>query len=459
MVFDVAVIGGGPAGYSAALRCAQNGAKVVLFEEADVGGTCLNQGCIPTKCYVTYAEMMQQIRRATDKKIFRDAGMFSYRKIFAEKQAVVECLTRGVVGLLSYAGVETVNASATCVDSHTIHADGKEYKTRKLIVATGSRNACLRIPGINGRNVVDSTGLLALETMPKSLVIIGAGIIGLEFAGALSSFGCRVTAVDMLNTLLPNEDDNATDEIRQVLERSGVKFVLGAKVSAIEDSGSIKRVTYTIGGREYSCEGEYVLICAGRVPVNKIAKNLGLALDADGFIEVDEQMRTSLKDVYAAGDVVGGSLLAHTAYAEAETAADNCLGSNKAANVTLIPRCIFTRPNYAAVGLLEKEAVRDYDIKTGKFPFSASGKAMANGDDVGFVKVVADTKSDRILGCCILGREAAELISIAVAVISAGCTVEQVERMVFPHPTLGESFKEAVLDTNGKSVHLAIKKR
>lgn len=458
MTYDVAVIGGGPAGYSAAIKCAQGGAKVILFEGTHVGGTCLNVGCIPTKCFVTYAEMMKSIRRATGKRIFRDAGMFSYKKIFTEKQDVVKRLTRGVSGLLRTAGVETVLGEAKCVDSHTICCEGKDYSAKKLILATGSRNALPPIPGVNGRNVLDSTGLLALEKMPKSMVIIGAGVIGLEFAGALSSFGCRITAIDMLDTLLPNEDQDAAKKIRQALETAGVRFVFDAKATAIEDNGTLKRVRYATDGKESSCEGEYVLVGAGRAPVNQVAKDLNLDLDEKGFVRVDGQMRTSIEDVYAAGDIVGGVLLAHTAYEEAEIAAENCMGASKSANLSLIPRCIFTIPTYAAVGLTEQEAKKDHDINVGIFPFAASGKAMANGDETGFVKVITDKSTGKILGCCILGHEAAELISIAVVAIATDCTVAQVERMMFPHPTLSESFKEAVLDAECKSVHLPMKK-
>lgn len=459
MTYDVAVIGGGPAGYSAAIKAAQLGAKVVLFEGNSVGGTCLNVGCIPTKCYVTYAEMMKSIRHATDKKIFRDAGMFSYKKIFEEKQKVVKRLTQGVAGLLRAAGVETVLGEAKCVDAHTIRCNGKDYTTRKLILATGSRNALPPIPGVQGKNVVDSTGLLALEKMPKSMVIIGAGVIGLEFAGALSSFGCKITAIDMLDTLLPNEDQAAARTIRKTLEASGVRFVLGARVTGIEDSGNMKRVRYSVDGKEGTSEGEYVLVGAGRAPVNQTAKDLGLEMDKKGFVCVDAQMRTSREDVYAAGDITGGILLAHTAYEEAETAAENCLGAAKTANLTLVPRCIFTTPSYAAVGLTEQAARKDYDINVGLFPFAASGKAMANGEEAGFVKIISDKATGKILGCCILGHEAAEMISTAIVAISAGCTTAQVERMMFPHPTLSESFKEAVLDTEGKSLHLPMKKK
>lgn len=458
MTYDVAVIGGGPAGYSAAIKAAQLGAKVVLFENVSVGGTCLNVGCIPTKCYVTYAEMMQGIRRATDKKIFRDAGMFSFKKIFEEKQKVVKRLTQGVAGLLRAAGVETVMGEAKCIDAHTISCGGRNYATKKLILATGSRNAMPPIPGIRGERVVDSTGLLALDKLPKSMVIIGAGVIGLEFAGALSSFGCKITAIDMLDTLLPGEDQAAARTIRKTLEGFGVSFVLGARVTSIEDSGARKHVRYSVNGKEGSCEGEYVLVGVGRAPVNQIAKDLGLELDQKGFVKVDAQMRTSKEDVYAAGDITGGMLLAHTAYEEAETAAENCLGASKTADLSLVPRCIFTTPSYAAVGLTEQAAKKDHDVKIGVFPFAASGKAMANGEEAGFVKIIADKATDKILGCAVLGHEAADLIAMAIVAISAGCTTAQVERMMFPHPTLSESFKEAVLDASGKSLHLPMKR-
>jgi dihydrolipoamide dehydrogenase len=456
MTYDIAVVGGGPAGYTAAIKGAQLGARVVLFEGDRLGGTCLNVGCIPTKCYVSLAELLERIRRNTQNGIFRDAGLFSFKKIYEEKERVVSRLTEGVGSLLRTAGITVVSENARFEDAKTLVAGGQRYEAEHVILATGSRNAPLPVPGADGRNVLDSTGLLALKTLPKSLTIIGAGVIGLELACVMNAFGCTVTAVDILPEILPGEDRETVRALYAQLKKSGIRFELGCRVAAIEDADGAKQTIIERDGQRRAIGSEYVLIGVGRVPVSEAARDIGVKCDAKGFVVVDEHMQTSVKGVYAAGDVAGGYLLAHSAYEEAETAAENCVreGSRKV-RLDVMPRCVYTMPALAAVGLSEEEARRRGDVLTGKFPFAANGKALASQTETGFVKWIAEKSSGRILGCAIVGGEGVELIGSAVMAIRRRMTVADFETMIFPHPTVSESLKEAALGSLGRAIHIS----
>ena len=453
MEFDIAVIGAGPAGYCAALKGSQLGAKVVLFENDRVGGTCLNVGCIPTKHYVAKAELLESIRENTEGAIFREAGLFSFKRIFEEKEKTVGRLTGGVVSLLKQAGVVLVQSPAHLEDAHTVIADNIKYAAKKMIIATGSKNLVPPIPGADGKNVIDSTGALSLANLPKSMIIIGAGVIGLEFASIFNAFGCETTALDVIPAILPAEDPEAAEIVFQELKKKGIRFALDARVTRILDENGQKCVAAEKNGERLRFYAEYVLIAAGRAPDNRTAKEIGLQLDPKGFITVNEFMQTSERDVYAAGDVTGGCLLAHSAYAEAELAVYNCLGYGKKSEINNIPRCIFCMPQFAAVGTTQQQP-GDLDAVYGRFPFAASGKAMAMGKETGFVKIAAEKDSGRITGCTIVGSDAAEIIHIAAVAIHMGVAVRDFENIVIAHPTLAESIKEAILDCGGNALHI-----
>lgn len=455
MEYDVAVIGGGPGGYSAALKAAKLGGKVVLFEYEQLGGTCLNVGCVPTKCYVSQAETIRSICEKTQKGIFKDAGRYSFKKIFEEKEDVVKRLTGGVAGLLSAAGVEVVREKAAAGENRTICAGGKTYRAKNIILAEGSENFMPQIPGIDGENVVDSTGLLRREKLPESMIVIGAGVIGLEFASAFCALGCKVTALDVLPELLINEDARAAMVLKRELEKAGVQFLLGATVQKIAEKDGMKCVTYERNGEKAELRGEIILVAVGRKPVNEAAKQFKVELDEKGYAIVDGAMRTSVKNIYAVGDLAGGCLLAHAAYKEGETAAANCMGKNTQAKLNIMPRCIFTLPPMAAVGSTKE----DESTISGMFPFSASGKAMAIGEETGFVKYTADKKSKKLLGCTVIGADAPELIGSAVIALQAGMTAGAFEHVIMPHPTLGECMKEAALACSGNALHLPKIKR
>jgi dihydrolipoamide dehydrogenase len=454
MEYDIAIIGGGPAGYSAALKGVQIGASVVLFEGNKLGGTCLNVGCIPTKCYVSKAELIERIKKNTKNGIFKHAGLFSFKKIYEEKEKVVNKLTAGVAVLLKAAGVTVIRENAKIKNAKSLIAGGQEYKAKKIIIATGSKNMKLSIPGIDSENVLDSTGILALNKLPKSLVIIGAGVIGLEIACVMNAFGCEVTAVDILTKILPSEDSEGVSALYASLKNSGIKFKLGHKVVKIEDAEGEKLTTIEKEGKIESIFSEYVLVGVGRVPVSVVAEDIGMQKDEKNFIVTDDYMETSIPGIFAAGDVVGGYLLAHSAYVEAETAVYNCMQKKKKVRLEIVPRCIFTIPSLSAVGMTEEQAKKICEVTKGNFPFAASGKALASGATEGFVKWIADKKTGKLLGCTIVGGEGTEMICAAVIALNNDATVTDFESMIFPHPTLSESVKEAVLDNIGEALHI-----
>ena len=450
MDYDVAVIGGGPGGYSAALKVSQLGGRVLLFEKDKMGGTCLNVGCIPTKCYVAQAELIEQIKKNTEIGIFKDAGLFSFKKIVEEKERVVNKLTSGIGELLKAAGVKVVAGEAQMAGPTTIIAAGKEYNAKNVILANGSRNMLPPIQGVNGKNVLDSTSFLSLNKLPRSLIAVGAGVIGLEISSVLTAFGCKVAAVDILPGILPEEDAKVAGLLWGSMKKAGVAFELNSRVVKIEDKNGEKCVTLEQNGMKREICAEYVLISVGRQPNNELAKSIGVRTDEKGFVKTDQMMRTNVSHVFAVGDLIGGYLLAHSAYAEAEVAAKNCMGANEEVDLSVMPRCIFTLPTLAAVG----NTIIDENSMTGEFPFSANGKALAGGKKEGLVKWVANRKTQVVTGCTILGGEAAELIHAALIAIYKQCTVNDFERMIFPHPTLGESVKEAALDSAGRAMHL-----
>ena len=451
MIYDVAVIGGGPAGYSGALYGAKLGAKVVLFEKEHIGGVCLNVGCIPTKCYAHHAHIIDCIRRDTGKGIYRQAGMFSFEKIFDEKQQVVKRLTGGVAALLKSAGVTVIRAEAHLQSAHVILAADVEYRAKKTLICTGSTNALPPIPGASGNRVVDSTGLLALKRLPRSITMIGAGVIGLEYASILAAMGSKVALVDLLPGLLPGEDREAVAMLESCL-KGKMDFRLGVRVSAIGDRSGQKAVSIHGQQGDETLLSDYVLVATGRVPVNDIPQELGLALDGKGYVKVDGFFRSSLPDIYAAGDLIGGHMLAHSAYMEAETAVKNALGQRATADFGLMPRCIFSAPQFAAVGRTEPR--EGEEVTFGRFPMAASGKAACMDSREGFVKFMAEKKCGRLLGCTIVGGEAAEMIMPAVTALHFGAKAENFLPMIFPHPTLGESVREAALDIAGFALHI-----
>jgi len=453
MHFDLMVLGSGPGGYSSAIEAAKNGLKVVLFEKDTLGGTCLNVGCIPTKYLLDKAATLEKIRGLTGKGVFKDAGSFSFRAIQKGKSEVVDKLVGGVSALLKASGVTLVRGEALLTGAGKATCDGTEYTAENVIIATGSVPVSIPIPG--AEFAIDSTGALALQKIPHRLAVIGGGVIGLELASAFASFGSEVTIVEMLDSLLPLEEKTAADFLVKSLKKRGMKIAAGSRVLSIERSGAAFRVSFQNKDGVGEVEADIVLMAIGRKAsfsgLDTI--KLGLELSERKYIQVDKHMRTNLPNVYAIGDVAGGYQLAHAAYAEAETAVANILGVERSLDVRAIPRCVYTLPCLAAVGLTSVQAEKEgIETITGIFRYEGNGMALAEGA-AGIVCVVMDKNEKTTLGVHIVGENASELISMATVAVTNRMKLEEWEHLIVAHPSLSEMLREAALDAFGKAIH------
>ena len=458
--FDWMILGGGPAGYAAALYAAKKNCRVILFEGKALGGTCLNVGCIPVKCLLEQAHLLDQIREYTNIDVLKEAGRFSFKQMQNQKQGVVKELVTGIGSLLKGAGITIVKGTAHLVKPGVAECEGKQYKAKKTLVATGSKPSRPPIPGAEASDVLDSSGMLAIDSIPPRLAIIGGGVIGLEFASLFSSLGSEVTILEALEKILPTEDAAMVALLQKNLENKGIRFVTAAKVRSISDANGMKRISYEAGGKSVDIEADRVMIAAGRRPSLQgiDSKVLGLELDAKGYIKVDSHMRTNIDNVWAAGDVIGGWQLAHAAYAEAEIAVRDGLGETRDIPDILMPRCIYTSPGLAAVGMTEEEArKKGLSIKIGTFPYAANGKALAGNKRQGLIKAITDTDG-KLLGVHMLGDDCIELIAQAVVAMAPDTSADGFEDIIYPHPTLSEMVREAVLDTRGLALHKASRK-
>ena len=450
--FDVLIIGGGPGGYSLGIAAARQGLKTALFEKEHLGGTCLNVGCIPTKYLVDKALAMEKARALVKKDIFRDAGTFSFQKIQAGKAEVTAKLVGGVQYLLKKQGVEVVSGEAVLKSGRVVSCGGKDYQGRYVVIATGSQPMLLPIPG--RELCIDSTGALNLRNLPRSMVVMGGGVIGLELACAFAAYGTEVTIVELMPELMPREQKEAVRVVLKELKRQGIRLLTGAKMLRVEKSGAGLRAVYEQDGTEGSVDAEQVLMAAGRKPnfTGIDAGALGLAMNGK-FIAVDNHQRTSLEGVYAIGDVVGGYQLAHAAYAEGEVALADMLGKDEPYGTVPVPVCTYTIPCFASVGLTTEAAkAAGFDPCLGSFDYSANGMALAEGAS-GSVYMIMDKKSRITLGAAIVGENASEMIAFAADAVRDKLTVEQWQRMVVAHPSLCEMVREAALDAFGISVH------
>ena len=452
--YKIAVIGGGPAGYHAAIRASQKGAKVILFEKDVVGGTCLNRGCIPTKTYLKTAEYINNIKEA-DKRGINVSKEISVdmKKVVEHKNGVVKTLTGGVSILLNSNGVTVVNGEAYLKDEHTVICGENEYSAEKIILCGGSKPGKLPVEGIDREGVLNSDEILDLTDLPEKLVIIGAGVIGCEMATAFSRFGCDVSIVEMAERVVPMFDEDVSAVIEVALKKAGVRLDLGRKVTAITDDNGNPSVRTD----KENVTGNKILVSVGRIADLSCLGNLKEKIKLNrGKIVTDDLLRTNIPNIYACGDINGKLMLAHAAYHMADIAVDNCLGKNKLCDLSVVPSCLYTIPEAASVGLTEKQAREKFgDVKIGRFNFSANGRALAAGEKEGFVKVVADEKYGEILGVHIVGGAATEMIAEATALISEEITVDEANsRIIHAHPSFAEAFGEAMEDVRGTSVHL-----
>ena len=456
--FDVVVIGGGPAGYVAAIRAAQVGGKVAVVEKSELGGTCLNRGCIPTKTFLKNAEIIEGIEMSSKRGIILENEKFKVDmpKVVSLKNEIVKTLTNGVQGLLKsnsikiFKGVGKINK-----DKDVVINGEKVLRTNKIILAGGSKVGSVNIPGIESKRVLTSDDILDLKELPKSLAVIGGGVVGVELGQAYLSFGSEVTVIEMMDRIVPGVDREASETLRKALEKKGMKILTSSKIKEIIDEGDKLRIK--LEDKE-DVVAEKALLSIGRVPDLEAVGELDLEMER-GKIKVDKYMETSMKGVYAPGDINGIKMLAHAAFRMGEVAAENAiLGNHREIKLETTPSAIYTIPEVGMVGLTEEEAKEKYDINIGKFAFVGNGRALASGDTTGFVKVIADKKYGEILGVHIVGQSAAEIINEASSLMAMEITVDEVIKTIHGHPTFSEALFEACADVLGEAIHLPKKK-
>jgi len=450
--FDVVVVGGGPGGYVAAIRAAQLGRSVALVEKEHLGGTCLNFGCIPSKTLLHLAEIVETIKKAGNWGIHTGDVVLSLKQMTDHKDRVVNQLRNGVASLLKSRGVRIFHGFARVRPDRTVtvHADGKpsaetvaQIRAHNVILATGSKPFVPSIPGVEEAQVHTSDTIFSLERMPKSMVIVGGGVIGVELAAVFSAFGVEVSVVEIASRIVPAEDADASAVLAKSLKSKNVNVLTETRVERIAKNGEQKIVSLRTGEKTFALEADEVLVAVGRTPNLGGIDSLGLRMNGP-FVAVDEYMRTGLPGIYAIGDLIGGLQLAHVASAEGVAAAEHIAGRPRKMDYRAVPRCIYTHPEIASVGLSVEEAKqKGYSVKTEKFPLRANGKAVAMGETEGFVKLICETKYGEILGAVMVGPRVTEMISEVTAFMRLEGTVEELANVIHPHPTISESLFEA----------------
>ncbi|GAA5441691.1 dihydrolipoyl dehydrogenase [Deinococcus caeni] len=465
--FDVLVIGGGPAGYVAAIRAAQLGFKtacVDAFErngKASLGGTCLNVGCIPSKAMLDSSEKFEVMQHDfAEHGINVQGASLDIAKMLGRKNGVVDKLTGGVAYLFKKNKITSFFGLGKLVradgDGWIVDAAGTEVRAARVIVATGSSPRALPLAPFGG-HIVENSGALEFTAVPEKLGVIGAGVIGLELGSVWRRLGADVTVLEAMPGFLMAADDAIAKEGLKLFKKQGLDFHFGVNITAVEQDDSGVSVTYTEQDQEVTARFDKLIVSIGRVPHTQGlgADAVGLALDERGFVKVDQHYRTNLQNVFAIGDVIGGAMLAHKAEEEGVALAEMLAGQAGHVNYDVIPWVIYTSPEIAWAGLTEKQAKdRGLNIKTGQFPFSANGRALGHGDTRGFVKIIADAQTDKLLGVHMIGGGVSELIGEVVAIMEFGGSSEDLARTVHAHPTLSEVVKEAALATEKRALHM-----
>ena len=461
---DVVIIGGGPGGYVAAIRAAQLGLKTVCVEmDKTLGGTCVNVGCIPSKALLTSSEHYEFARLHAAEHGVRIEGVSAdLETMLKRKDAVVGQNTKGIEFLFKKNKVEWAKGRGTLRAGNVVEveaADGAKtsYQAKNVIIATGSVPIELPFLKFDEERILSNVGALKIPQVPKDLIVIGGGVIGLELGSVWRRLGAKVTVVELFPTILPGNDEEIIKEADKIFRKQGLEIRVGTKVVGARPHGDRGSLDVEKDGKGERLDADYVLVSVGRKPsLNGIdAAGLGLALGKRGEITVDAQMRTNLPNVYAIGDAVGGKLLAHKAEEEGVIAAEVIAGHKAHMDYKSMPSVVYTWPEIASVGLAEhevKESGRDY--RTGKFPFSANGRARTMGETSGFVKFIADAKTDELLGCHIIGPNASDLIQEVVLAFEYRGSSEDIGITVHSHPTLSETVKEAALGVLGRSLHI-----
>lgn len=456
--FDVVVIGSGPGGYVAAIRAAQLGLKTACVEKMKgLGGTCLNVGCIPSKALLQSSELIWKIKNET-----RAHGIevprvdFNFKQMMSRKQTIVHGFNEGVAGLFRKNKVARYNGTATLVSPTQISvASGptsQDLTAKYIILATGSEPIGLPFLPFDEKRILSSTGALALEQVPKKMIVIGAGIIGVEIGSVYSRLGTEVVFVEFLDRICPTLDLSLSKELQHALEAQGLKFNLSSKVTSADISD--KQITLKVGTQDMPCDA--VLISIGRKPYTQGLglDKIGVAMAEKGFVKIDGQFRTNIPNIFAIGDIVDGPMLAHKASEEGVAVAEIITGHHPKINYAAIPNVVYTHPEVASVGMTEQEAkTAGLDIHIGTFPFKYNSRARCTGEEEGFVKMIAEAKTDRIVGVHIISANASELIAEAALAIQKGATAEEIANTPHAHPTLAEAIKEAALDVHKRAIH------
>lgn len=459
-MFDLAILGGGPGGYVAAIRGAQRGLKVLLVEKDSLGGTCLNKGCVPTKCFVSDSKLFHSAVASSVLSGREQLGIDS-EKMVARKRNVVDALRKGLRVLMRSNGIEVVEGRGRLLSSGRLSVEQRgvgesEVRARHIVLATGSRPAVPPSIQVDGRFVQTTDDMLDCKDIPRKIIILGGGVIGIEMAGIFLNLGCKVTLVEMLPDILWTEDEDVRKEMMRLLKERGAAVYVQTtckKVTVREE-----KVETTIEGKDGTTAvlcSDRMLVATGRAPVLDGIDAAGLGLALDGlFVKVNAHMQTNLPGVYAIGDVVGGMMLAHKASAEAEVAVAHILGENKTLNPELIPRCIWGLEEVGAVGLTERQAwATGRPVKVGKFSFGNCGAGKANEKENGLAKIVGDAETGEILGVHILGARATDLIGESVVAKTMECAVEDLAEAIRPHPTFSEAVMEAAFDWHDAAIH------
>jgi len=473
--YDVIVIGSGPAGYVCAIKCAQLGLSTAVVEQAvgangqpELGGTCLNVGCIPSKALLDsshrYAEATSHM---AEHGIAVSEVSVNIAEMMARKQKIVSQLTGGVSGLLKHNGVEVITGTATLRAGRQVEvsASGSEtavYSADNVVLAAGSEPIDIPPAPVDDDRIVDSTGALCFDAVPERLGVIGAGVIGLELGSVWARLGAEVVVLEAMDTFLPSMDEQIAKEAKKIFTKQGLDIRLGARVSGSELSGSGVTVAYSHGGEDHSENFDKVIVAVGRRPrTDKLfAADSGVSVDERGFVFVNEYCATEAPGVWAIGDIVRGPMLAHKGSEEGVMVAERIHGKSAQLNYEVVPSIIYTHPEVAAVGKTEQELRNEgVEIKVGTFPFAAIGRALASGETEGLVKIISDAESDQILGAHVVGPSAADLVQQIVIAMEMAASTEDLQLMVFGHPTMSEAVHEAALAVDGRAIHMVNRPR
>lgn len=462
MNYDIIVIGSGPGGYVAAIRASQLGKKVAIVEKAELGGICLNWGCIPTKALLKSAQVFKYLNNAQEFGINLPENIgFEFPNVVQRSRGVADRMSKGVQFLMKKNKIDIIQGEAKVLPGKKVlvktASESKEYQAENIIIATGARSRELPALPQDGKKVIGYRGALALEKQPKSMIVVGSGAIGVEFAHFYHSLGTEVTIVEFLPRIVPVEDEEVSKQLALSFKKAGIKILTNSEVTKVDTSGELVKATIKTAKGEEVIEAEVVLSAVGVVPntENIGLEEVGIATER-GKIVINDYCQTSVPGYYAIGDVVKGADLAHLASAQGILAAEKIAGLDvEPIDYGNIPGCTYCSPEIASVGLTEAKAKEaGYEVKVGKFPFSANGKAVANGATDGFVKVVFDAKYGEWLGCHMIGDGVTEMIAEAVVARKLETTAHEIMKSVHAHPTMAEAIMEAVEDAYGHAIHI-----